>query len=704
MVKEVDYKVWKITEVPGFKLSERDLFPNKSNFQATADVAYFDGYSTWLHGDGSEFHFANGFTLMLEIAPHSYEGEQSGLFSWFEVSRKLGLAISVKKNGIVSVIYGNGQELFVFESINAHLRENQWNLLSFVFRFDSGWSDLYINGQISNRKQFPKKSSIRFPNQECYIGKFVDYGEYLTTTKKGVFHGYMKNVILYKAELSSEELTKSFVAENSHLNLPESRNDRKLYELDVQRPQYHLIAPGKWMNETHGPIFYQGKYHIFYQANPHAPLWDHIQWGHFISEDMVFWKDRRLALQIDAFGIDPDGCWSGSGCLDEEGNPVIYYTAGNNKKFPNQSVARAVPDFSYGNELEYWIKDSQVMIEQREGEGWLGEFRDPFVWREGQQWFMLIGTGDASYGGGNALVYTSSDGKNWDSKGFIMDYSYQLNVEVGHVWELPVLLPLKDELGVIRCHILLLCACQIDHEVVETYYWLGKWDPLQCRFYKNHEKAYLIDLGNGTFTGPSGFVTPDGRSVLFTLAQGKRNPEVEFRAGWAHNGGLPLELSYKGQLQIKPIKELEKLDGQILLEGKNKSIEELNQELHKLKGNQFHLRMTTDADVVGIVTFGSENEKEVYYDKKKKRFSAREGSYNKEIGKYRSEIDDVVLQEDYYTLNYYLDHSMIEVYINDQKSITLRNYAESDCRWVQLNGDPNKRIKSFILWEMKSIY
>ena len=34
-------------------------------------------------------------------------------------------------------------------------------------------------------------------------------------------------------------------------------------------------------------------------------------------------------------------------------------------------------------------------------------------------------------------------------------------------------------------------------------------------------------------------VTPEGRRVIFTIAQGKRSFEEECHAGWAHNGDLP---------------------------------------------------------------------------------------------------------------------------------------------------------------------
>ena len=53
------------------------------------------------------------------------------------------------------------------------------------------------------------------------------------------------------------------------------------------------------MNEPHAPVYYKGNYHIFYQANVHAPIWNHIQWGHMISTDMVHWKDLPLALETE---------------------------------------------------------------------------------------------------------------------------------------------------------------------------------------------------------------------------------------------------------------------------------------------------------------------------------------------------------------------------------------------------------------------
>ena len=35
----------------------------------------------------------------------------------------------------------------------------------------------------------------------------------------------------------------------------------------------HLKAPQNWINDPNGFIYYKGKYHLFYQCFPFAPMW-----------------------------------------------------------------------------------------------------------------------------------------------------------------------------------------------------------------------------------------------------------------------------------------------------------------------------------------------------------------------------------------------------------------------------------------------
>jgi sucrose-6-phosphate hydrolase SacC (GH32 family) len=444
-------------------------------------------------------------------------------------------------------------------------------------------------------------------------------------------------------------------------------------------------------------MFYRDHYHIFYQANPHAPIWDHLAWGHLISRDMIRWEDAPLALTPEGGTVSPDGCWSGSSLIDKEGKPRIYFTAGNDAIFPNQSVALATPADATDEKLHSWYQHPEAL--QRQNIGWMGEFRDPFVWLEKNTYFMLVGTGDENNGGGNAALYSSLDGISWDCNGMLLDYDFSQNAELGHVWELPVMLPLRDESGSIVCHALLLCACQIEGDIVETYYFLGHWDADTRHFEKMHDKARLVDLGKGVFTGPSGFVTPDGRSVLFTIAQGRCGFRAEQNAGWAHNGGMPVELFWKRDgLGVRPIREVDTLRSSLLMDAQNTSAEAVNPLLGQNPGNLLSMEMTAEGDTASVLLCSGADKIEIRYDRKAKRLLVLDAQGN-ESGRYRGRVDDVDVGNEPIRFSCYLDHSLLEVYMNDVKSVSLRNYF-TEPRHFQISGN----IQQLKLWEMSPAY
>ena len=57
-----------------------------------------------------------------------------------------------------------------------------------------------------------------------------------------------------------------------------------------QQPKYHVRPQQGWLNDPNGPIFHNGKYHLYFQHNERDASWGHIVWGHAQSVDLVKWE------------------------------------------------------------------------------------------------------------------------------------------------------------------------------------------------------------------------------------------------------------------------------------------------------------------------------------------------------------------------------------------------------------------------------
>ncbi len=200
----------------------------------------------------------------------------------------------------------------------------------------------------------------------------------------------------------------------------------------MKRDTLHLKAPGNWINDPNGFIYYQGKYHLFYQHYPYAPEWGTMHWGHAVSEDLIHWEHVGIAL-FPSIGADQDGCFSGS-ALEYAGKLNLYYTgihceqedvkdsflssqimiiSEDGKHFDNASGKRIVVPV---------IEDEELGDRQ--------DTRDPKVWGENGAFYMALGS---TCGGamGRILFYKSTDAVNWK-------YANQLRSErFGRMLECP---------------------------------------------------------------------------------------------------------------------------------------------------------------------------------------------------------------------------------------------------------------------------
>lgn len=83
------------------------------------------------------------------------------------------------------------------------------------------------------------------------------------------------------------------------------------------------------MNDPNGPLFYKGKYHLFFQNVEDSTTWTWgLSWGHATSTDLLHWRQQPPALKPEPGWHDADGCFSGCAIVDTDGRPAIMYTGG----------------------------------------------------------------------------------------------------------------------------------------------------------------------------------------------------------------------------------------------------------------------------------------------------------------------------------------------------------------------------------------
>lgn len=208
----------------------------------------------------------------------------------------------------------------------------------------------------------------------------------------------------------------------------------------MKRNKIHLKAPGSWINDPNGFIYYGGKYHLFYQYFPYAPVWGTMHWGHAVSEDLVNWEHLGVALFPTQYG-DQNGCFSGS-AIEHEGQMHLFYTGvhyhradpNNIHLCPEDDFESAQMMITSGDGMEFDNFNNKRIVVPVISDSRIGDSthtRDPKVWRGGNGWYMVLGS-KTQDDKGELLFYRSTDLTHWE---FVNTASKEKGF--GWMWECP---------------------------------------------------------------------------------------------------------------------------------------------------------------------------------------------------------------------------------------------------------------------------
>jgi sucrose-6-phosphate hydrolase SacC (GH32 family) len=193
----------------------------------------------------------------------------------------------------------------------------------------------------------------------------------------------------------------------------------------MTRPRFHLTPERGFLNDPTALLRHEDLWHVYYQLSP-GMVHGRVGWGHAVSDDLVTWTHRPLALAAD----DTEDVWTGSAVVDTTG------TAG----FGRDALVAAYTSFEPATRLQQqalassadggatWDKHG-VVLDTRPA-----EVRDPRLFRHDGRWLMVL----ARAAEGRIAIHSSDDLRHWVPES---------EVELGAgawPWECPDLFPLED--------------------------------------------------------------------------------------------------------------------------------------------------------------------------------------------------------------------------------------------------------------------
>ena len=499
---------------------------------------------------------------------------------------------------------------------------------------------------------------------------------YPSQTPRAVFS---TTLAAQEQELRTNELMLRFAA------------SRKRLAADRYRPAYHFVSPESQLNDPNGLCFWQGRWHLFYQAYPPDEFPDpkdiprrRQHWGHAVSEDLVHWRDLPYAIYP---GIEKM-CFSGSTVVEE--NQVVAF-------YPGIQAGQMV-SIAKDPLLLNWEKiEGNPVIPNGAG--------DSCIWKEGDTYCGLIGRS----------LWTSTNLLNWVARGEF--YS-------GAEGSCPNFMSIGNK------HIVL----GFSHSAGGLYL-LGDYDRSQRKF-----KSYEQGRFNHGMVSPGGVHAPSATSDgqggvinILNINDGRHSDDWDQIMSLAQR----LTLGQDKRLRIEPAEANASLRGSHQQIGK--TVLPANQEivLESIQGNTLELEVEIDPQLsrwvqlnvlrspnaeeqTSITFYNFDRKLSIWYDTK--AVICLDGTRSSTLPDVwlrppeRAEVDygsrdwnsapTATTPGKLLKLRVFVDRSVVEVFVNGKHYLATRVYPDrKDSVGVSVRAQGQDAVlKRLDAWQMKSIW
>ena len=638
----------------------------------------FDGYSNYVIAGLPVSNLSvSTLTINVVLAAESYPmmqvdvAETTPTYATLlgNLEGKQGFSLELSSQGDLRFNFGSAYANGYLFSIdgNTKLPRGKWCVVTAVLDKANNIATLYLNGTSIGTCRM-SRSDIVHSNGSFYIGKGatdLNYGPFLINT----YCGLIDDISIYNQAFTQEQVEQVAAAIGSQIpdfNYPSSR-----YADNLWRPQFHGMPSGGWTNETHGMIYSDDKYHVFFQKNANGPYMSRLHWGHITSKNLCQWTEEPEAI-FPGEAYDIKGCWSG--CIYENaGVPTILYTAVDNAR---AVIAQATP---VDESLIDWNKQG-VVINGRPN-GLSDDFRDPYHFTVGQQQYIIVGT---SKNGIGACTLHKLENGTWTNDGSVFFQGTNANMH-GTFWEMPNITPMDNGKWLFTCTPLGMGSG------VRTLCWVGTIGS-DGKFVAEGNGVQYLEMGGISHDG-YGLLSPtfyqkDGKTLMLGIVPDKLASQVNYNMGWAHNYSLPREvtLASDGSLVQKPYEGLASMrtDTQTTKEMQLNGVESLSQ----VSGNQLEMigEFTVEGGLMGFNFLKSvSGQASLTYNASSgiltldftslNRTVNDQGAYN---GIYSVALPKKVEMGGKLKLHVFVDGSIVDVFVNDTWAYSVRVFPNDE--------------------------
>lgn len=475
-----------------------------------------------------------------------------------------------------------------------------------------------------------------------------------------------------------------------------SQSNSKGYYNETFRPQFHFTPESKWMNDPNGLVYYNGKYHLFYQYYPNDIVWGPMHWGHASSTDLFNWKHHPIALYPDSLG----NIFSGCAVIDKNNtagfgkNAMIAIFTYHNDELWKQGYRNTESQaIAYSlDEGITWTKYSDNPVIKNSNER---DFRDPNVfWNdEINAWNMVLASGD------RVKIFTSDNLKDWKYKS---DFKPTPDISKTGTWECVDLFKMKSKEDTIEKWVMI-----VNHDKYSpnggsgTRYFIGDFDG---EVFTNTQPSSWLDYGTDYYAGVTFYNAPDNKRLLISWMSNwlyaQNTPTSVWRSAMTLPRELILDKNINGYFLRQKIADgfnkildhkLSKNELQLPYESKKVNLSQA-EITFKVKGE--HLRVTIANSLKENITLELDDSF-FYVDRSKSGITNFSDKFVE--SKQQMPVDEKITD-----FQLILDRSSIEILLNEGKySMTIIFFPNEPFSELTINSNDNSTISNFTINHVK---